>query len=239
MSAETQIAKIDNPPAISSPADLLHVAVSRGADIDTLERLMAMQERMTAAKARSAFVDAMTAFKADPPTVLKSKAVSIPNGAKFSHATLADVVDAALAGMSKHGLSHRWETTQDAKAITVTCIVTHRDGHEERTTLVGAPDDSGKKNAVQQIASTVTYLQRYTLMSALGLAAKDQDDDGRGGPQKDTEEFARFFDAVDAAGDLPTLEDLGRDIAACKALRDNERRNLRARFSARKRELAA
>src|SRR5207245_959863 len=39
------------------------------------------------------------------------------------------------------------------------------------------------KNAVQAVGSTVSYLQRYTLLAGTGMAAADQDDDGRGGPQ--------------------------------------------------------
>jgi hypothetical protein len=62
--------------------------------------------------------------------------------------------------------------------ISVTCILSHRDGHSEETTLSGPPDASGNKNAIQAIGSTLTYLQRYSLVQALGLAAAN-DDDGR------------------------------------------------------------
>jgi hypothetical protein len=46
---------------------------------------------------------------------------------------------------------------------------------------MGCADATGNKNPVQQIGSTVTYLQRYTLLAATGLATSDSDDDGRGG----------------------------------------------------------
>ena len=62
--------------------------------------------------------------------------------------------------------------------MTVVCIVTHEDGHEERTQMSGLPDQSGKKNPIQQIASTVSYLRRYTLTGALGITVSDEDDDG-------------------------------------------------------------
>ena len=161
-----------------TPIDLLQKAVESGADLDKLEKLMQLERQWKADRAREAFIEAMTAFKADPPTILKNKLVNIPGGARFSHATLAQVVDAVCAGLSKYGLSHSWETQQEANTVTVTCILTHQLGHCERTTLSAAPDDSGKKNSIQQIASTVTYLERYTLMAATGLAAKDMDDDG-------------------------------------------------------------
>ena len=83
-------------------------------------------------------------------------------------------------GLAEHGLSHSWSTEQIGSAIAVTCILTHEQGHSERTTLSGEADTSGNKNAIQAIGSAVTYFERYTLMSITGLAALDSDDDGQG-----------------------------------------------------------
>ncbi len=179
------ITPTDNRLPAVTPMQMLQVAVERGDDLEKLRQLMDLQDRWEAAQARKAYVAAIAAFKAEPMRILKSKQVNIPGGAKFAHATLADVCDGVVAALSKHGLSHKWELLQEGERITVTCILTHEAGHSERTMLSGLPDDSGKKNGIQQIASTVTYLQRYTLMAAVGLAAKDMDDDGRGaGPAK-------------------------------------------------------
>lgn len=172
-------------PSASNPMQMLAIAVERGDDMEKLRQLMDLKDRWEAGEAKKAFVVAMAGFKSEPVEILKSKRVDIPGGAKFAHATLADVADGVCAALSKHGLSHRWETKQDGDLITVTCVLTHIDGHEERTTLFARPDDSGKKNAIQQVASTVTYLERYTLMAACGLAAKDMDDDGRGAGKKE------------------------------------------------------
>ncbi|HEX8106736.1 MAG TPA: ERF family protein [Kofleriaceae bacterium] len=179
-------------------------------DVAKLEKLLEVKERWEAAEAKKAFVAAMAAFKAEPTTILKQKAVNIPGGAQFNHATLAAVVDGVVANLSKHGFSHRWEVIQQDKLIIVSCILTHELGHQERTTLSGAPDDSGKKNAIQQIGSTVTYLQRYTLMAATGLAAKDMDNDGGGagrgnGGQMDEKALADHLANIDAAVDREGL----------------------------------
>jgi hypothetical protein len=175
------------PVALATPMRMLEIAVQNNADIDKLKQLMDLAERWEKNEARKAFVEAMTQFKADPPTILKTKHVNIPGGAKFAHATLADVVDGVCASLSKYGLSHNWITEQTERGVSVTCVLTHRMGHSERTTLAAPPDDSGKKNGIQQIASTVTYLERYTLMAACGLAAKDMDTDGNKPPQKASE----------------------------------------------------
>ena len=74
--------------------------------------------------------------------------------------------------MGRHGLSYRWDIGQRDGRIHVSCIVTHKAGHSETVTMDAAPDNSGKKNSIQQIASSVTYLQRYTLLAIAGLATK-------------------------------------------------------------------
>ena len=167
------------------PVDLLTIAVERGASLEYLERLIALKERNDANEARQAFVLAMTGFKREPLDIFKRKQVGYTTKdgefVGYKHAELADVADVVVPAMARHGLSHRWEVRQESNRIHVKCIVTHERGHSESVELDGAPDSSGKKNGIQQVASTVTYLQRYTLLLATGLATKDQkDDDGAG-----------------------------------------------------------
>lgn len=49
-------------------------------------------------------------------------------------------------------------------------------GHSEETSLEAPEDHSGNKNNIQAIGSAATYLQRYTLKLALGLASAHDDD---------------------------------------------------------------
>lgn len=96
--------------------------------------------------------------------------------------------------MAPFGLIADWRTKNEPGSISVTCIVTHEMGHSESTSLSGPPDSSGKKNSIQEIGSTVSYLERYTLFAITGLAATDQDDDGEGsGPisAKDASEYEK------------------------------------------------
>jgi len=165
-----------------TPAQMLALAVERGADLQQLEKLMDLQERWEANNARKGFVAAMSAFKANPPRIVKDKLVDFTTGrgrTTYLHATLGAVVAAVIDGLSKHGITHRWSTAQEGNRITVICTLTHIDGHSESNQLTAAADESGGKNAIQAVASTVSYLQRYTLLAATGLATYDQDDDAR------------------------------------------------------------
>lgn len=166
--------------APATPADIVLYAMQKGADIAQIEKFMDLQMKWEADQARKAFVSDMAEFKKNPPKITKDKQVAF-NGTSYMHATLGNVTGAIVEGLARHGFSHRWDTEQQqAGQIVVTCILTHKQGHSERTTLSAGRDDSGKKNNIQQMASTVTYLQRYTLLSATGVATNDQeDDDGR------------------------------------------------------------
>jgi hypothetical protein len=188
-----------------TPMDMLSHAVERGADLDMIEKLMNLQERWEASQARKAFDEAISAAKADiPPIERTGKGHNDKRYATF--AAIAKVVDPII---SQHGLSYRFRTTQGDR-ISVTCILSHKSGHFEETTLSGPPDASGSKNAIQAIGSTLTYLQRYSLVQMLGLAAAD-DDDG-----KATHGGATITE--DQAADLVALaDDVGADRAKfCK-----------------------
>ena len=185
-----------------TPADLLRIAVDKGADLDRLEKLMDLQQRYEADQARKAYVADMAAFKLNAPDIVKDKQVGYKdkneNFVGYSHATLGNVTRTIVEGLARHGFSHRWDTEQQGVNVIVTCILTHRMGHSERTTLTAPKDDSGKKNNIQQMASAITYLQRYTLLAATGLATQDQDDDGVGA-ELDTTLADKWIAKVNAA----------------------------------------
>lgn len=177
------------PPAVSPSFALIQEAARRNASLDELDRWLNLHDRMEAAAARAAFVEAMTTFKAEPLRIVKRKHVGYETKegdfVGYRHAELSDVTEVVCPAMARHGLSHRWDVQQNGDHITVACIVTHVRGHSETVQMTGRADSSGKKNAIQSVASTVTYLQRYTLMAATGTAATGVDDDGAGGADAD------------------------------------------------------
>lgn len=182
--------------APTNPMQMLAVAVQQGMPIETLRELMQLKKEWEADEARKAFVAAMAAFKANPPEIVKDKHVSFTTQkgtTAYDHATLGGVCAAVIKGLATHGISHRWDVAQSDNRIKVTCVLTHSQGHSESVGLNSAADDSGGKNSIQAIGSAITYLQRYSLLAATGLAALDQDDDG----QKAGTEFITAKQAAD------------------------------------------
>ncbi len=174
--------EIINEAASKTPADMISFAIANGADLEKLEKLLDLQQRYEANEARKAYHRAMADFKLTPLEIEKDKKVGYSTSrgnVNYSHATLANVVRTITKGISKYGLSASWRTSQDNGKVCVTCIITHLLGHSEETTLCASPDESGSKNSIQAIGSTVTYLERYTLLASLGLATTDQDDDAK------------------------------------------------------------
>lgn len=174
----TQVAKIEpqteaQPPAVLTPMALIERALANGADMALIDKFMEMQDRWDTRNARRAFDEAIAAAKAEIKPIHRN--ATGHNSKRYADfAAIAEAIDPIL---SKHGLHYRFRTTQNER-ISVTCILSHKAGHSEETTLSGPADQTGNKNAIQAIGSTQTYLQRYTLVSMLGLAASN-DDDGK------------------------------------------------------------
>ena len=159
-----------------NPMGMLSLAVQQGADLDKLEKLMDLQDRYEKTEARKAYTRDMTDFKANAPVLIKDKLVKAGN-ASWRHAELDQVAGKIGEALSRHGFSHRWDIQQTDK-VTVTCTITHVLGHSESVTLSAPPDASGSKAPIQQIASTLSYLERYTILAITGLATGEADTDG-------------------------------------------------------------
>lgn len=228
------------PSTAITPTELLQLAVQQGADLDRLQKLMDLQERWEVNQSRKAFVAAMASFKANPPKIIKDKHVAFTTSkgtTEYDHATLGQVCAAIIEGLAKVGISHSWDVAQAENRIKVTCVLTHELGHSERVSLNSAPDDSGGKNSIQAIGSAVTYLQRYSLFAATGLAPVDDDDGQKADPaQFITERQVADLDAkisevganrtqflkylnVESLADLPA----SKYQAALQALADKQR----------------
>lgn len=160
--------------ALVNPMQLMQIALESNADLDKLSKLMDLQERWESGQAKKSFYEAMANFQKNCPDIKKLK-----DGHNCKYAPLGDIVSQIRDLLADCGLSFRFEQDSANGIITITCVVTHKDGHSERTSMTAGADLSGNKNAIQGIGSTWTYLQRYTLIGALGITTADSDIDGR------------------------------------------------------------
>lgn len=206
-------------PAAITPMAMIQMAVQQGADIDKLTKLMDLQERWEKNEARKAFNVSFAAFKTEAVKVIKNKAVTAGPLTGKSYAELYSVVDAVTPALSKHGLSASWSLTKDEKDwIEVTCTLKHVLGHSESVSIGGQPDVGGAKSPIQARASTITYLERYSLKAICGVS--EQGDDNNGSAQPKAEPDAAGKKILEECGSVKALND------AWKKLTDQQRSTL-------------
>jgi hypothetical protein len=181
------------PPAGAQPSDLLAIIARAARDpdvnVEKMRELFALKRELEADEAKRAFYRALAQAKGEFGPILKTRLVDYEHTqgegrTTYRYEELADIGAVVDPVLSKYGLSYRHKSTQEGAKIKVTCVLSHELGHSEENSLEGVEDKSGRKNPNQAIASTVTYLQRYTLKEAIGIGA-GRDDDAGGGPELD------------------------------------------------------
>lgn len=217
-----------------TPQTMIQQAIQAGSGVEVMERLLALQERHDAFQARKAFDDAMADLRKTLPRITKSREVDFTTSkgrTNYKFEDLAEITELLSEPMSTVGLSFRWYTDNVQGGVKVTCRITHRDGHFEETSLVGPLDATGNKNAIQAIGSAVSYLQRYTLKAAVGIAAAHDDDGQAAGQRREPEQrqqpdnsraiLAGFDSEIQSAGNPAMLQAIWKRIEA-STLTDNQ-----------------
>ena len=179
-------AKIEQHPA-SDSASLLAI-ISRAAsdatvDIDKMERLMQMHERLTDRHAKTAYFAALAVMQPSLPIIERKGLIVVPpkdgkTGHQTPYALWEDINEAIRPLLAEHGFAMSFRIKKDADRVEVTGALSHRDGHSEETTLSLPMDTTGSKNNVQAIGSSTSYGKRYTAMALLNITTRGEDDDG-------------------------------------------------------------
>lgn len=168
-------------PEADGALDVLRLAVERGADVATLERLVALQERIVAQRAAAEFASAMAAFQAECPPVRKSSTAKIvtKGGGQYSYkyAELDEIAEHIRPHIGRHGLSYSFDCEHKDGMVSVTCTVRHVGGHSQTARFAAPVDREARMNATQQVGAALTYGKRQALVQALGLTTGDRDTD--------------------------------------------------------------
>jgi hypothetical protein len=172
--------------AAVAPSDevtgLVRLAIEQGVSVDILERLVALQERVTERNARGAFFAAKSAFQAECPEIRKSRKADIvtKSGSRFAYtyAPLEEITRTILPVLARHGLSFTWDVADvQGKMLNVSCVLRHVDGHEDRATFPVPVETGGRMSDAQAMGGALTYGRRQSLIAVLGLTTADEDTD--------------------------------------------------------------
>ena len=208
-------------PATLDVGALINIAVQRGDSIDVLNRLFDLQQRVSAESAKQQFNRALANFAGEHVSAIRGKLITDGplKGKKF--AELSDVLDAATPVLAKFGLKLTYRDIEDGKDwIKLACVLRHDAGHSEEVAFGGPVDTGPGRNGLQARKSTVAYLRRITALMILGIAEKDEDDDGAGGAPAEGAEVALMQRLIGEAQQTTT------DAAAASHWRENSRQLL-------------
>jgi hypothetical protein len=191
---------------VRADASSLMEVISRAAgdpstDVEKLERLMGLYERITDKTAKADYSAALAAMQPKLPVVAERGT----GDKNKKYALWEDINDAIRPVLAEHGFALSFRVGTAPAGMTVTGILSHRGGHQEETTMTLPLDTSGSKNAVQAVGSSTSYGKRYTAMALLNITSRGEDDDGKKGGDP-----ARLNE--DQIADVQALmEDVGAD----------------------------
>lgn len=157
-------------------------ASNKDVDIDKMERLLQMQERVIERRARTEYSAALAELQPLLPVVAERGVISTDKGrtVQSRYALWEDVNEAIRPHLAACGFALSFRTGRDQTGlITVTGVLSHRGGHSEETTLALPVDASGSKNSVQGVGSSLSYGKRYTAYALLNITTFGDDDDGQ------------------------------------------------------------
>lgn len=202
----TALEKIERPSEVAraEPGTIMDI-IARAAsdpstDVDKLERLLNMYERITARTAHAAYIDALTKVQQELPIITERGGIKNSGGKiQSKYALWEDINEVIKPILGRHGFALSFRTGSDGGSITVTGVLSHRDGHSEETTILLPADTSGSKNAVQAVGSSTSYGKRYTAIALLNITSQGEDDDGGGGPIS-AEQVKEILKLIDMAG---------------------------------------
>jgi len=188
--ASPRVARLAAPPAdrmapVEPTAGAMIQVIERAAnnpnvDIDKMERLLQLQERILSRQAEVAFNAAMQAAQAELPQVLRDAKNPQTNS---RYARLETVSKAMNPVITRHGFSMSFgtELSPVPDHYRITCELAHAEGHSRQYHADIPADGTGmkgtqNKTATHAFGSTMSYGRRYLKLLIFDIATTDDDD---------------------------------------------------------------
>jgi hypothetical protein len=158
---------------VSMLSTISRLALDPRCDMEKLERLMALQERMEAKTALEAFNSSFAEMQCAMPSVIKR---TENTHTKKLYADLDDINAMVRPVMAKYGFGVSFKIMNTAAGVDITGILMHKGGHREETSMLLPLDAGAGRSAVQSVGSTTTYGKRYVMCALLNITSGDDND---------------------------------------------------------------
>ena len=161
-------------------ATMLQMAMTNSdVDLQKMEKIMQMYQEVEAKKAERLYNAAMADLQGAIPSIKRDGIIPNKDGTPRSYYSKYEtIMDAIQPQLTEHGIAISFRTSFENNQAIVKCVITHKDGHNENTTMTLPFDSSGSKNSVQAIGSSLSYAKRYALCLILNIPTGGEDDDG-------------------------------------------------------------
>jgi hypothetical protein len=186
-----------------TPLSLIEKAIDRGLDVDQLDKLLMLQERMDKTRAEQEYANAMMQAQRDMPAVIKD---AYNQQTKSNYARLESVNTTIKPVYTKHGFSlsfYEQDTTLPGHCR-VSCDVMHIGGHSRSYHADIPLDGQGIKGNANMTAthgkgSTISYGKRYLVCMIFNVTIADEDTDGnREDPLLTDDQTYQLNDLIDS-----------------------------------------
>lgn len=157
---------------------LERLAANKDVDVDKLQKLIDMQERILRHNAKAEFDAAFAQMQGEIPIITERGEIVVNGQVRSRYAKFEDILEVVRPILQKHGFALRHRNTTAEGKLKIVGILSHRSGHSEEDEFEAEPDASGAKGDIQQLGSTRSYGQRYTTLALLNIATRGADDDG-------------------------------------------------------------
>lgn len=171
---------MSNEVAVQEPSVLSIVGKlveSPNIDVDKVQKLLEMQERIMDKNAQIAFNKAMAQMQPKLPEIKHNS--KIQHGGKLisTYAKYEDIDRVIRPLYSEHGFSISFDSNRTPEGVTYYGTLSHVEGYSRTAEMILPPDTSGAKNQIQAIGSTISYAKRYLVGMLLNLVTVGEDDD--------------------------------------------------------------
>lgn len=153
-------------------------ALNPNVDVEKMQKLLDMQERILNRNAKQSFAAALAGMQADMPQITKNGEIKINGKVQSKYALFEDINEQVKPVLQKYGFAISFRVKQNEKSIKIIAILSHQEGHSEETELDLPIDTSGNKNSVQSVGSSLQYGKRYAMCALLNISTGGEDDDG-------------------------------------------------------------
>lgn len=222
---------------------ILQMAVQQGTPVEALEKLVALQERVTDRNAAAAFNRALADFQAECPLIEKRSIAKITprgggEGYAYRYAELDTIARTIRPLLVRHGLAYSWNSKIEGANLACACILRHVEGHSQSATF-SCPTTSASPGMSdpQKHASALTFAKRQSLVQVLGLTMTEPDTDAANDRTITEAQARKIEDEIAELGgsrsvfleklNVPDVRDiLQRDLARVNAMLAAKRRQV-------------